>query len=182
MEAAKNVIAKRYSAALFSVAQAAGVLKDVAADLTALKTIFQENQQYLKFVLPRVMPSKVKNIFLNTAISKLKLSQATHNFLRVLIKHNRIYAIDDIREAFFESLATHNNELKVLVTSAIEIPKSEREKLVAELKAIFNKEIILDLVVDEKVLGGLSVRVGSELLDNTLKNKLLKIKKLALRK
>ncbi|MBA8666514.1 ATP synthase F1 subunit delta [Holosporaceae bacterium 'Namur'] len=180
MEAARNVTAKRYSEALFSAAQGVHALKEVAADLDKLKVIFKENQQYLKFILPKVVPSKIKNIFLNTAISKLELNEITRNFLRVLVRQNKVYAIDDIQKAFFESLEVHNNELRVFVTSAVALPEAESKKLSNELGAIFNKKIILNVVVDKNVLGGLSVRVGSQLLDATLKNKLQRIRKLAL--
>jgi F-type H+-transporting ATPase subunit delta len=131
-------------------------------------------------ILPKVIPSKVKNMFLNTAILKISLHEVTKNFLSMLIKNNRIYVIEYIMREFENIVRDYKNELEIEVTTAVEIEEKKKEKLIDQLQEIFNKKIQLNIVVDKDVLGGLSVKVKSQLLDATLKNKLQRIKILVL--
>jgi F-type H+-transporting ATPase subunit delta len=100
----------------------------------------------------------------------------TNNFLRVVARNRRLFAAEDMVKAFRSLLASHRGEVVAEVNSAIALSDSQLAALKDKLKVSFGKDVRLDTKVDPSLLGGLVVRIGSRMIDSSLRTKLANLK------
>ena len=106
----------------------------------------------------------------------MKIEGLTRNFLLLVAKNRRLFATPDMLRAFRAMLACHRGEANATVTAASKLTESQVTALKQALKAALGKDIMLEEKVDAGLLGGLVVKVGSRMVDTSLRTKLNSLK------
>jgi len=111
---------------------------------------------------------------LNKISVQMNFSKTTKNFLSVLVVKRRIFFINKIFLNFLSLASRQRGELKALLISSKKLPNEELESLNKDLSQTMGKSITFDYKVDEDLIGGLKMQIGSLMIDTSIKNKLKK--------
>ena len=112
----------------------------------------------------------MQNIFKN------QLSNSRNNFLKLVIDKDRISAIENMKESYKSLLNDKNNILEGTAITAVELSEKEIKDLEKNLSIKYNKNVTLNNIVDETILGGVLVKLGNEEIDGTVRTRLSKMK------
>lgn len=171
----RNVVpglAGRYATALFELARDAGKIDDVAGELFALKAELTSNAELSLLVSsPRI--GKAEKVAAIQAIAKSSaLSDLVTNFLGSLAQNGRLAALSNAADAFQILAANHRGELTADVRAAHALTDMQVDALKSKLRSAVGRDIAVNVTVDEELLGGLVVKVGSKMIDSSIKTKL----------
>ena len=169
-------VAGRYATALFELALEQQALDQVAADLNRFTEALDAFDDLLRLVKSPVFSAEEQGRALAAILKELKIEGLTRNFLLLAAKNRRLFATPDMIRAFRAMLARHRGEMSATVTAAAKLTESQVTALRQALKAALGKEIMLDERVDADLLGGLVVKVGSRMVDTSLRTKLNSLK------
>ena len=171
-----GVIADRYATALFDLAEGQNALDLVAGDLKSLKTMIGEsadlNRLFDSPALTRAEQGKAVAALADAA----QFQGLTKNFLGLVAAQRRLHALPGMIEAFLGFLAKKRGEITAKVVSAVELSQGQFDALVSALKATYGGTVAVDVAVDPSLLGGMVVKVGSRMVDSSLKTKLQHLK------
>lgn len=165
-------ISGRYAVALFELALDAKALKAVEADLASLKEMLAESDDLRALVTSPLVSRDDQSKGITQVAEAAKLSDLTVKFLGVLATNRRLGALTTTIRDFEKLVAHHNGEVNAEVVSAIKLTKTQITALTKQLKAAIGRDVAIDAKVDETLLGGLRVKVGSRMVDSSLKTKL----------
>ncbi len=172
----KNLkIAKKYAKALFEDAKSSSSLDKVQKDLDKLLAAIDDNQELSELFSNPIIPKAVKQECLSEITKRAKFNKATINFLSLLATNNKLLAITDISECYKNNILEHNNELVVDVLTSNKVNKKQQTQLIDKLSKSTGKNIILNLKKEPNIIGGLVIKIGSHMIDNSLKTKLKNI-------
>ena len=169
-------VAGRYATALFELALEQRALDQVAVDLDRFNEALDAFDDLLRLVKSPVFSAEEQGRALAAILEELKIEGLTRNFLLLAAKNRRLFATPDMIRAFRAMLARHRGEMSATVTAAAKLTESQVTALRQALKAALGKEIMLDERVDAGLLGGLVVKVGSRMVDSSLRTKLNSLK------
>ena len=169
-------VAGRYATALFELALEQRALDQVAVDLDRFNEALDAFDDLLRLVKSPVFSAEEQGRALAAILEELKIEGLTRNFLLLAAKNRRLFATPDMIRAFRAMLARHRGEMSATVTAAAKLTESQVTALRQALKAALGKEIMLEERVDPGVLGGLVVKVGSRMVDTSLRTKLNSLK------
>jgi F-type H+-transporting ATPase subunit delta len=169
-------VAGRYATALFELALEQQALDQVAVDLDRFNEALDAFDDLLRLVKSPVFSAEEQGRALAAILKELKIEGLTRNFLLLAAKNRRLFATPDMTRAFRAMLARHRGEMSATVTAAAKLTESQVTALRQALKAALGKEIMLDERVDAGLLGGLVVKVGSRMVDTSLRTKLNSLK------
>ena len=171
----KGGIAERYALALFELAEDKGELERVTADLRGLRAMLAESADFRRMCRSPVIGHAAKGRAVKGLAAKGGFTAVTANFLGVLAHNGRLAALGAIVGAFLELLAKKRGELTAQVTSAQPLAQPQVDAISAALKRGLGRAVALETAVDAKLLGGLVVKVGSRMLDGSIKTKLQRL-------
>ncbi len=170
-----NAAAKRYANAIFELAQESNLLKKVEADLGLIKSICDENYDFQRFILSAIFSRQQQIEVLKALGKKLDLESLTVDSLCLMASKRRLFAVKTMIEQFDLLVSNFRGEVKIVVTSSRKLSKSQEN----EIKDVFEKQtkskIILQVNEDSTLIGGLVVRVGSSLIDSSIKSQLINV-------
>jgi F-type H+-transporting ATPase subunit delta len=169
-------IARPYASALFDLAQSENQLASVETSLSDVSRLIGESQDFSRFLRSPVITADTKAHALDALLTKAKTSDLIANFLRLVAKNGRLFALDAIIAGFRELAAAARGEVSADVTSAAPLTAEQVKSLAATLKARIGKTVTLNQFVDTSLIGGLQVKVGSQIIDSSLKTKLTAMK------
>jgi len=169
-------VAGRYATALFELALEQRALDQVAVDLDRFNEALDAFDDLLRLVKSPVFSAEEQGRALAAILEELKIEGLTRNFLLLAAKNRRLFATPDMIRAFRAMLARHRGEMSATVTAAAKLTESQVTALRQALKAALGKEIMLDERVDAGLLGGLVVKIGSRMVDTSLRTKLNSLK------
>ena len=133
--------------------------------------------EFLKVIKhPEISTSRKKKMFIN--IFKGKIDEELLSFLLILIEKDRILFTEEKLKEMEKIHLERNNTLLVEVKTVIPLQETERENLRMKLYNMYDKKIIFDEKLDKNIIGGVYIRVGDDVIDGTIKNKLEEMKKL----
>jgi F-type H+-transporting ATPase subunit delta len=167
-----GAIADRYSAALFALAEEKAAFEAVESDLKALKSMLAESADLTRLVGSPVISRRDQGAAIVALAEKAGWQILTRNFLGLLAKNRRLFAVSGIIDAFLARLAAQRGEVTAQVTTAKALTAAQKKSLSAALKKSVGKDVALDVTVDPSLLGGLIAKVGSKMVDASLKTKL----------
>ena len=148
-----NVIADRYAQALFEVGEETQTTNELYQELSELVVILNENKDLYNFLKsPLIGREDKKNVMKN--IFENQLSDNMNNFLKIVIDKERMSAIENIKESYKNLLNDKNNILEGTVVTAVSLNEQEIKDLEKNLSIKYNKNVTLNNVVDETILGG----------------------------
>jgi F-type H+-transporting ATPase subunit delta len=165
-------IAERYSAALFELAEQQSCLDAVALDLKGLKGLIAESEDLRRLLKSPVLSRVEQQKAINAVAERAQLSVLTKNFLGLVAKNRRLFAIDAMIAAYLARLAAKRGEVTAEVASAVPLASKQIGAIETALKKVVGSNITLDVTVDPGLLGGLIVKVGSRMVDGSLRTKL----------
>ena len=162
----------RYAMALFQLSLEKKALDKVAKDMSSLEKIIAESKDLVAFLKNPVLNQKTQEKALVALSKKAKFHKLTANFLGVLVENRRLSYLGKIAPSFLQIVADHRGEVTAEIISASKLTKTQTEALRKKLKKSLGQDIAFDVTVDPGLLGGLKVKVGSRVIDNSLKTKL----------
>ncbi len=169
-------IAGRYAVALFDLAKDQGKLTDVERDLSAVSALLDEGDAFADLVTSPILSRSQQKEALVTVVNEAELGSLVANFLGVLAENRRLKSLAAAIDSFFKLLAVERGEVAAEVISAQPLTDNQIEALRARLKAAVGSDVTFDTTVDEDLLGGLIVKVGSRMIDSSVKTKLQNLK------
>jgi F-type H+-transporting ATPase subunit delta len=177
-ENASPIIAARYASALFDIADERHALDGIAGDLEKLKALLGDNAE-LRSALRNPLYSKEAQGKAVAEIGKAAgLSPLVLNFLGVLAKNRRLFALGAIADAFLAELARRRGQMSVDVTSAQALSPEQTERLTEKLNQTLAAKVRVNAKVDPSLLGGLVVKIGSRLIDSSIRTKLIGLERI----
>ena len=169
-------IARPYASALFDLAKGENQLAQVETGLSDISRLIGESEDFSRYLRSPVIPGDVKASALDAVLGKAKVNPLVGNFLRIVARNGRLFALDQIIVAFRELAAADRGETTADVTSAAPLTDAQAKALSETLKAKLGKAVTLNQFVDPSLIGGLQVKVGSQMIDSSLKTKLAAMK------
>ena len=169
-------VAGRYATALFDLARDANTIDAVKADLERFDALVGESPDLARLVRSPVFSADEQLNALSAVLERAGIGGLTAQFLKLVTKNRRLFAVRDMVRAFRNLVAQHKGETTAEVTVAEEIKDDHVAALRNALKAVSGKEVDLKIKVDPAIIGGLVVKLGSRMVDSSLRTKLNSIK------
>jgi F-type H+-transporting ATPase subunit delta len=169
-------IARPYAAALFDLAKAEGGVDAVEAGLKDIEALSGESEDFRRFLRSPVISADAKSGAVEAILTKANLNATVANFVKVVARNGRLFALPAIIKGFQQLAAQERGEVSADVTSATPLSDAQRKSLADTLKGKIGKTVTLTEHVDPSLIGGLVVKVGSQMIDSSLKTKLTAMK------
>ena len=169
-------VAGRYASALFELAQDENRVSEVEKDLGTFLSLFDESEDLRRMVRSPIIDSEQQSKAILALFEKAGIGQLTGNFFKLITRNRRLFAAPDMVRAFQSLAAKARGEVTADVASAQPLNDEQVAALKAKLKETIGKDVQLSLRVDPSLLGGLVVKVGSRMVDGSLRTKLANLK------
>ena len=168
-------LAGRYASALYELADQKRCLDSVASDLSNFSRLIDESEALARLIRSPVISREDQLIGVDALLSKAKVNDLTKKFIGAVVMNRRLFVINDMIATFLSELAERRGEIKANVTSAVKLTADQTKKLNASLNKTLGQKVSLSLDVDETLIGGLIVRVGSRMVDSSIRTKLQRL-------
>ncbi len=164
-------IAQRYATAVYDLAKDGKKVKAIEDDLASL-TDALSNDDFSALIHSPIYTREEQTGAIAALAEKMKLSTIMTNTLALMAQKRRLFVLPQLVRTLREVIATDKGEITAEVTSAKALTKAQSDKLVKSLKASTGKDVTLHTTVDESLIGGLVVKVGSKMIDTSIRSKL----------
>jgi F-type H+-transporting ATPase subunit delta len=165
-------VAERYATALFELARDNGQLDAVASDLASFEAMLAASPDLTRLVRSPVFTPDDQLKAVGAVLDRAGIGGIAGNFVRLAARNRRLFVVPSIIRGYRAMLAAHRGETSAEVVSAEPLSPTQLADLKAALQAVTGKETRVDATVDPSLIGGLVVRVGSRMIDTSLKTKL----------
>ena len=172
--------ANRYALALYELANENSELQVVEKNVNDLLTAYNTCQDLKNYIKNPTQSQSSQLEILNKISTQMNLAKITNLFLSVLVTKRRIFFINKIFINFLSLVSKKKGELKASLISSKNLTSEELENLNKDLSQAMGTAIAFDYKVDENLIGGLKVQIGSLMVDTSIKNKLKKYKQIML--
>ncbi len=169
-------VSGRYATALFELARDQKSVDAVKADLDKFDAMLADSPDLLRLVRSPVFTADAQLKALGAVLAKAGIGGIAANFLKVLITNRRLFAVADVIRAFRALVARFKGEATAEVTVAEPLSDKNLDALKAALKSVSGKDVDLNVKIDPSIIGGLVVKLGSRMVDSSLRTKLNSIK------
>ena len=170
-------MAGRYATALFELALEEKAVDTVKQDLDRFDALIADSPDLDRLVRSPVFSAEEQLKALSAILDKAGISGIAANFLRVITTNRRLFAVRDMIRGYRTLLARHRGEVTAQVTVAEKLNDKNLAALKSALKSVTGgKDIDLEVNVEPAIIGGLIVKVGSRMIDSSLRTKLNAIK------
>ena len=170
-------IAERYATALYELADEAKSLDAVAEDLRRLKAMIQGSADLTRFLRSPLIGRQAQTKGMLSVLEAAKVSDLVRRFVAVVGGHRRLFALPGMIEAFLRQLAKRRGEIVVHVSSAKPLTAAQSAELDKALRGVVGQKINVEAKVDPELIGGLVVRVGSRMVDTSIRTQLQKLRR-----
>ena len=171
-EKAEGGLAGRYANALFELAQEQKALDAVSADLASLRRAMETSPDLARLIKSPVFGAEEQARALKAVLEKMAVGELATKFVLLLAHKRRLFVLTQIMTAYETLVAKSRGETEAEVTAARALNDAEVAELKSVLKFRLGKEPRLHTKVDPSLLGGLVVKVGSRMIDSSLRTKL----------
>jgi F-type H+-transporting ATPase subunit delta len=165
-------LAGRYARALFDLATEGKALAAVEASISALGAALAQSSELKALTTSPVVSRGDAAKAVAAIATSLKVDPLTSNFLGVLAQNRRLSELGNVVRAFTGMAAAHRGETTAEVTSAHPLSAAQVTALESQLKSRIGRDVAVDLRVDPAILGGLVVKLGSQLFDSSIRTRL----------
>jgi F-type H+-transporting ATPase subunit delta len=169
-------MAGRYANALFELALEEHAVDAVKADLERFEALVAGSPELLRLVRSPVFTAEEQTRALGAVLDKAGIGGLSGRFLRLVTANRRLFAVRDMIRAFRALVARHKGEVTAEVTLAEPPNEAHLAAIKDTLKAVTKKDVQVDVKVDPTIIGGLIVKLGSRMVDSSLRAKLNAIK------
>ncbi|MBC8269023.1 MAG: F0F1 ATP synthase subunit delta [Rhodospirillaceae bacterium] len=169
-------LAGRYASAIFDLAVANKQLDAVTGNLEQLSAMIGESEDLRVLLGSPVISRNDQNKAMSALAEKAGFDGLTRNFIGVVADNRRLFVLPAIIAAFQEILKSHRGEATAEVVSASALSDKQVKALGDQLKKAIGTKVTIDTSVDPELLGGLVVKVGSRMIDSSLRTKLQQLR------
>ena len=169
-------VSGRYATALFELARDEKSVDAVKADLDRFDALLTGSAELKRLVRSPVFSADVQLKALSAVLDKAGISGIAANFLKVLTTNRRLFVVGEVIRAFRALVARFKGEATADVTVAEQLNDKNLDALKTALKSVTGKDVVLNVKVDPSIIGGLVVKLGSRMVDSSLRTKLNSIK------
>lgn len=169
-----ELIAKRYSNALFEVALEMDNLDQTGEELSFITGSLEEHEDLFKALKSPLIKSDEKKEMLK-AIFQEHVSKELMNFLSIIIDKHRGGELVEIGREYKKLAALHQNTIEAVATTAVEMSQEQMDALSKKLSETSGKTVTLQNLVDPTIIGGVFVKMGDKIIDGTMKRRLTEI-------
>jgi F-type H+-transporting ATPase subunit delta len=170
-----QTVARRYAAALADVVISRNERDEVREELRTWERMISSNAALLEAFSNPTIPYEQKSKLLNELIERTKARQTTANFLRVLLRNQRIAELPQVNNKLDHVLEERAGVVTAHVTSARPMADAARKDLEEVLGRITRRRVQLTFETDESLLGGIVTRIGSTIYDGSVRNQLARL-------
>lgn len=171
-----STMAGRYATALFELAGEADAIDAVKADLERFDAVIAENPDLNRLVRSPVFSTEEQLRALSSVLERAAIGGIAAKFLKLVTSNRRLFAVRDMIKAYRKLAALYKGQATAEVTVAETLKDEHVEALRSALKAVSGKNVDLDIKIDPAIIGGLVVKLGSRMIDTSLRTKLNAIK------
>lgn len=165
-------IAQRYATAVFELAKEEGVIAAVEKDLDALDAALAESSDFAAMIQSPIYSRDEQTRAMTALTGKMNLSAQMAGALGVMAEKRRLFVLPQLVAELRSAIAEDKGEVTAEVTAAKAMTKAQQDKLAKALKASIGKDVNINLAVDENLIGGLVVKVGSKMIDSSIRSRL----------
>ena len=169
-------LAGRYATALFDLAESENALDQVADDLRQLDQMIADSADLTRMLRSPVLSRTEQGVAITAILEAAGSSEITRKFAGVVAQNRRLFALTDIIDGYLAILAGRRGEVTAEVTSASPLTERQQADLEATLKSSVGGSVSIKSTVDPGLLGGLVVKLGSRMVDSSLRTKLQQLR------
>jgi F-type H+-transporting ATPase subunit delta len=169
-------VSGRYATALFELAREEKSVDAVKADLDRFEAMLTESADLQRLVRSPVFSADAQARALTAVLEQAGITGIAANFLRVLTVNRRLFAVQPVIRAFRALVAKFKGEATADVTVAEKLSDKNLDAIKTALKSVTGKDVALNVNIDPSIIGGLVVKLGSRMVDSSLRTKLNSIK------
>jgi F-type H+-transporting ATPase subunit delta len=162
----------RYATALFELARDSKTIDAVEASLADVRAALEQSPEFARLVASPLVSRQDAAKAVAAVAASIGVDGTTKNFLGVLAENRRLSQLPAIIRAFRSLAANHRGETKAEVTSAHPLSAAQVDALKQQLRTRIGRDVSVDLSVDPALLGGLVVKIGSQMIDSSIKTRL----------
>ncbi len=174
----ENLIGKRYAEALSDSIEKNADLSPALDNLRELNAAFTTQNQLTRFFEHPSIPPERKTEMAKDLCSKLGVKPGVRNLVLMLSERNKMLYLGKIAEYFQEKVDSRLNQIRVSVDSAQALTQENVKRLNTGLERIFGKTVLLETHEDATLIGGVRLRVGDQVADATIANRLQKLRQI----
>jgi len=168
-------VAGRYATALFDLARHDKTLDRVEADMVTLEAALDESADLRSMIASPIYTRAEQGRAIAAVAEKLGLGKNVASTLGLMAQNRRLFVVPGLIAQIKALIADARGEVTAEVISVKPLTKAQTESLAGTLKASVGKDVTLDVTVDEDLIGGLVVKVGSRMIDTSIRAKLAKL-------
>ena len=165
-------LAGRYATALFGLARDEKRLEAVGASLATVRAALRDSDDFRALTTSPLISRDQAVKAVGATAEAMRLDPITSNFLGVLASNRRLSQLGQVIRAFNMLAARHRGETTAEITSAHPLSDDQVAALKANLRTRIGRDVAVDLSVDPSILGGLVVKIGSQMIDGSIRTKL----------
>jgi len=168
-------VAGRYATALYELAESERALDAVAQDFVRIRALLAESADFSRFLTSPVLTRTEQGKAVAAIADQAALHPLTRRFLGVLARNRRLVVLDTIISTFLAELAARRGEVVAEVASAQPLSADQLAAVTEALRTALGSKVAVQTRVEPELLGGLAVRIGSRMIDATLRTKLQRL-------
>jgi len=168
-------VAGRYAAALYELADETKALDGVAGDLRALKGMIAGSEDLRRLTRSPTISRREQEKAMEAILLKAGVGDTVRHFVGVAARNRRLFLLPRMVDDYLALLAVHRGEVSADVASASALAPQQVEALKGQLAKVVGRTVNLNLKVDPALVGGLVVKVGSRMVDSSLRSKLQRL-------
>jgi len=166
----------RYASALFELAKDQGQITEVESKLKEFQSLMDDSDDLRRLVKSPIYKSEQQLAGLDPVLTQAGIDGLAGKFIRLIAKNRRLFAAEDMIATYAKLAADHRGEVVANVATAIALTDEQISSLKSKLSSAVGKDVNLDIRIDPTLLGGLIVKVGSRMIDSSLRTKLATLK------
>ena len=175
-KAGDSEVAARYALALFELAEEQRKLDRVADDLKSIDSLVSENTDLQKLLNNPIVSRAESGKTMAALLDRTGADPLTRNFIGLVAANRRLFALSGMIRAYIAELAGRRGEVAAEVVAAHALSPAQQESLETALRGAVGGKVALSVDVDPGLIGGLVVKIGSRMVDSSLKTQLEKMK------
>jgi F-type H+-transporting ATPase subunit delta len=165
----------RYAKSIFQLASEKNILNEIEKNFSQILSLFNVSKDFQKFVVNPTIQKNVRLSIIESLSNKMDFNNYFINFLKLINKKGRFFYLEKITKDFFSILSISKGEVSADLIIASEISEDKKDEIKKELSLIYKKDMKLKFTVDESLISGSILKVGSKMIDNSAKSKFSRI-------
>ena len=164
-----------YSQAFYELAEEGKMLDKIENQVSEIVKLISQSSDFISMIKNPTLRQEDQYNIINLIFERFKLCELFKRFVNFLILKRRLFYIENILKDFLAICSKNRGEIEAKLISAKKLNETEIEKIKSELSINFGKNIKLNYKLDESIIGGLIIQVGSIMIDSSIRSKLQKI-------